>query len=101
MTIVKKTVALHPLVDRAVRRLWARLIEAGLDASYSTALNLLVMLSLCSENLEDIGLDKKQCMGLMLDILFRNREDIEFSEHMVRAEEILTKKIIQYLTRKQ
>ncbi len=98
MPVVKKTVALHPLVDRAVRKLWARLIEAGLDASYSTALNLLVMLSLCSENLEDIGLDRKECINIMLDILFRNREDIELSEHIGKAEEILVKKIMQYLT---
>ncbi len=101
MTVVKKTVALHPLVDRAVRRLWARLIEAGIDASYSMALNLLVMHSLCSENPEELGLDKKQCLDLMLDILLRNREDIELSEHIAKAEEILTKKIIQHLTRKQ
>ena len=43
MTVVKKSVALHPVIDSAVRKLWAMLIEKGYDATYSTALNALIL----------------------------------------------------------
>jgi hypothetical protein len=43
MPVVKKTVALHPIMDSAVRRLWAVLIEKGYDATYSTCLNALIL----------------------------------------------------------
>ena len=43
MPVVKKTVALHPVMDRFVRKMWAILIENGYDASYSTALNYMLL----------------------------------------------------------
>ena len=43
MTVVKKTVAIHPLMDSYVRKTWAILIENGKDASYSTALNFMLL----------------------------------------------------------
>ncbi len=43
MPVVKKTVAVHPVMDEAVRKLWAVLIQRGYDATYSTALNALVL----------------------------------------------------------
>jgi hypothetical protein len=43
MHVVKKTVALHPVMDRYVRKLQAILIEKGYNASYSTALNYMVL----------------------------------------------------------
>jgi hypothetical protein len=41
--VVKKTVAIHPVIDKYIRMTWALLIEAGYDATYSTALNLMLL----------------------------------------------------------
>lgn len=43
MTIIRKTVALHPTIDAAVRKCWAILIQNGYDATYSTAVNALIL----------------------------------------------------------
>lgn len=41
--IVKKSVALHPLWDYYIRKTWAMLVDTGYDASYSTALNYMLL----------------------------------------------------------
>ena len=46
MTVVKKTVAIHPIMDSFVRKTWAILIENGKDASYSTALNFMLLVAI-------------------------------------------------------
>ena len=43
MPVVKKTVALHPIMDSYVRRLQAILVEKGYNATYSTALNYMLL----------------------------------------------------------
>lgn len=43
MPVVKKTVALNSVVDEVVRKCWAILIQRGYDATYSMALNALIM----------------------------------------------------------
>ncbi|MGA2789702.1 MAG: hypothetical protein ABSF00_02920 [Candidatus Bathyarchaeia archaeon] len=43
MPVVKKTVALHPIMDHYVRKLQAILVEKGRNATYSTALNYMVL----------------------------------------------------------
>lgn len=43
MPVVKKTVALHPIMDGYVRKLQTILIEKGWNATYSTALNYCVL----------------------------------------------------------
>jgi hypothetical protein len=43
MPVVKKTVALHPIMDGYVRKLQAILIDKGWSATYSTALNYFVL----------------------------------------------------------
>ena len=40
---MKKTVALHPIMDSYVRKLQAILIGKGYNATYSTALNYMVL----------------------------------------------------------
>lgn len=57
MAVVKKTVALHPVMDQFVRKLWAMLIENGYDASYSTALNYMLLEHVRS--VEEDGIAKK------------------------------------------
>jgi hypothetical protein len=41
--MVKKTVVLHPIMDAYVRKTWAILIEDGLDATYSSAVNFMLL----------------------------------------------------------
>ncbi len=43
MAVIKKTVAIHPIMDGYIRKTWAILIEGGYDASYSTALNFMLL----------------------------------------------------------
>jgi hypothetical protein len=43
MPIVRKTVAIHPVVDSYIRKTWSMLVEAGYDAAYSTALNFMLL----------------------------------------------------------
>ncbi|GAH62823.1 unnamed protein product [marine sediment metagenome] len=43
VTTVKKTVVLHPIMDTYVRKTWAILIEDGHDATYSMALNFMLL----------------------------------------------------------
>lgn len=41
--VVKKTVAIHPIMDGYIRKTWAMLVEAGYDATYSSALNFMLL----------------------------------------------------------
>jgi len=41
--VIKKTVALHPIWDHYVRQTWAILIQEGHNATYSTALNYMLL----------------------------------------------------------
>lgn len=41
--VVKKTVAIHPIMDGYIRMTWAMLVEAGYDATYSSALNFMLL----------------------------------------------------------
>ena len=43
MTVVKKSVAIHPIMDKTVREIWSYLIKKGYDATYSTALNFMLL----------------------------------------------------------
>jgi hypothetical protein len=43
MTVVKKTVAIHPIIDGHIRKAWAILVQNGWDATYSTALNWMLL----------------------------------------------------------
>ena len=43
MPVVKKTVAILPEIDDIIRKLWATMIGKGYDATYSTALNALIL----------------------------------------------------------
>ena len=43
MPVVKKTVAIHPMIDMHIRKVWSLLIEKGYDATYSTALNFMLL----------------------------------------------------------
>ena len=68
--VVKKTVALHPMMDRYIRKTWSLLIEAGYDATYSTALNFMLLGSMYNAILQKHGWSKearKYAWGFMND----------------------------------
>jgi hypothetical protein len=58
MTVIKKTVAIHPIMDSYIRKTWAILIENGKDASYSTALNFMLLTTIFEATKSD-GLNEK------------------------------------------
>ena len=43
MPVIRKTVAIDEIIDKSIRAVWAQLIRQGQDASYSTALNFLII----------------------------------------------------------
>ncbi|RLG90423.1 MAG: hypothetical protein DRO36_06120 [Candidatus Hecatellales archaeon] len=43
MPVIKKTVAIHPIMDSYIRKIWSLLVESGYDATYSTALNFMLL----------------------------------------------------------
>jgi len=43
MPVVKKTVAIHPIMDSYVRKLQAILVDKSWNATYSTALNYMIL----------------------------------------------------------
>lgn len=54
-SLVKKTVVIHPMMDYFVRKTWAILIEAECDATYSVALNFMLLAAI-EEARKDGGL---------------------------------------------
>lgn len=57
MVVVKKTVAINPIMDNYVRKMWSILIEDGYDASYSTALNYMLLCQILT--VAEKGIPKK------------------------------------------
>jgi len=53
--IVRKTIAVPDVLDHEIRKLWAILIEKGYDATYSTAINTLVVAGLIAPQLLSPG----------------------------------------------
>jgi len=58
MGVIKKTVVIHPIMDSYIRKTWATLIENGKDASYSLALNS-ILLATIFETQKPEGLSEK------------------------------------------
>jgi hypothetical protein len=44
--VVKKTLAIHPIMDKFIRMTWSILVEAGYDATYSSALNMMLLIAI-------------------------------------------------------
>ena len=56
--VVKKTVAIHPIMDGYIRGTWSMLIDGGYDATYSSALNLMLLVAIM-EAKDERGLTDK------------------------------------------
>ena len=54
-SLVKKTVVIHPIMDYFVRKTWSLLIDAGHDATYSVAVNFMLLAAI-EEARKDSGL---------------------------------------------
>ena len=53
--VVKKTVAIHPIMDGYIRKTWAMLVDEGYDATYSSALNMMLLMAIM-ETIKESGL---------------------------------------------
>lgn len=68
MPVIKKTVALHPIADRYIRLTWASLIKEGYDATYSTALNWM-LIAIIWELSKSKGKLKKSTLDTLADFM--------------------------------
>lgn len=53
--LIKKTLIIHPAMDDYVRKTWAMLIDMGCNATYSSALNFM-LLAMIIETIKEGGL---------------------------------------------
>ncbi|MHB8573594.1 MAG: hypothetical protein ACYDAY_11690 [Candidatus Dormibacteria bacterium] len=51
---VKKTVVIHPYLEPFIRKSWALLIDAGVDATYSSALNFMLVGFIVAANRQEL-----------------------------------------------
>jgi len=90
MKVIKKTVAIHPIMDKFVRKAWAILIENGYDATYSTALNFLLLAAILEASKEE-GWSKKT-----REVVWNFVEDVEtvneinFEDLLANLQQIIT-----------
>lgn len=53
LKVIKKTVAIHPIMDSYIRKTWSLLVEAGYDATYSSSLNIMLLTAVMEGSKED------------------------------------------------
>jgi len=59
MPVIKKTLAIHPIMDQYVRKTWAMLVDGGCDATYSTAVNFMLLATILEASGQLNGLSEK------------------------------------------
>ena len=89
--IVKKSVALHPIMDQYVRKTWAILIDLGYDASYSTALNYMLLTAIGMVNNNPIDEETKIMLNGFLNDQ-KTIEDFALEDSLTRIRKALTSK---------
>jgi hypothetical protein len=86
--VVKKTVALNPIMDLYVRKLWSWMIELGYDATYSTALNFMLLIAVVqASGSEGLSQETKDVVWAYA----RNRElvkALDLEGHVTRLREM-------------
>lgn len=91
MGVVKKTVAIHPIMDDFVRKMWAILIEAGYDASYSTALNYMLLGQIRS--VQEKGIGKKIAQDLTSFLHDEeSMNDLNLEDFATKVDELVEKR---------
>ena len=91
--VVKKTVAIHPILDRYVRRTWALLVEAGYDATYSLALNFM-LLGAVLEAIKEGGWSE-ETREMVWDSFLKDRkaiEELNLEDMLANLKEYITPK---------
>lgn len=91
MPVVKKTVSIHPILDQYIRDMWANLIQAGYDASYSTTLNYMLLEHVRS--VAEHGIEKDVADDL--NSFLKDEETIEelnLEEYANKTDELLSKR---------
>jgi len=91
MTVVKKTVAIHPILDQYIRDMWAILIQSGYDASYSTALNYMLLEHIRSVAEHGIEKDVAKDLDSFLDDE-ETIEELDLEEYASKADDLLSKR---------
>lgn len=86
--LVRKTVALHPVWDQYVRHTQAIILQQGKDASYSLALNVMLLTGFFL--VINQGIDE-ETREMMLSFLEDQKiiEDLNFEDLTIRYEEAL------------
>lgn len=88
-TPIKKTVVMHPLMDAYVRKIWAILIEEGYDASYSMALNFLLLIAVMEATKKE-GLSQKARDTVWAFANDQEKMDkLNLHDHVARLRELL------------
>lgn len=92
MPVVKKTVAIHPTMDSYIRKTWAMLIEAGHNATYSTALNFMLLAALM-EAIKEGGLSN-ETRDLIWDFAKDEEtiEELNLEDHLAELETMISKR---------
>ena len=93
MPVIKKTVAIHPILDKYVRRTWALLVEAGYDATYSLALNFM-LLGAVLEAIKEGGWSE-ETREMVWDSFLKDRkaiEELNLEDMLANLKEYITPK---------
>lgn len=100
MGVIKKTVAIHPVMDVFVRKTWATLIEAGYDATYSTALNFMLLTAVLE--VSEKGISEK-VMKILQSFLNDEKtiEELNLVDQASNIIEKLMKEIIKTVAEKK
>jgi hypothetical protein len=98
--VIKKTVAIHPVMDVFVRKTWATLIEAGYDATYSTALNFMLLTAVLE--VSEKGISEK-VMKILQSFLNDEKtiEELNLVDQASNIIEKLMKEIIKTVAEKK
>jgi hypothetical protein len=95
MTVVKKTVALYPEMDWLIRTVWARLIENGYDASYSTALHFMLVKGLYSM-LKEGGLSEEEAWKYIRGFMSSEKmEELNIEDAITKLTESIIRSILK------
>jgi len=90
MVVVKKTVAIHPILDGYIRKTWSILIEKGHDATYSTALNYMLL----TEVLYLAGFSENEISESIQSFLDdeKSLRDLNLEDYANKADELFRQK---------
>lgn len=92
--IVRKTVALHPIWDQYVRITQASILENGMDASYSLAINYMLLLAFNLVVNQGIDMETGKMMLSFLEDQ-KTLEDLNYEHLTIEYEKALRDRFIK------